>query len=330
MRQRLTGVVAVVLLVATTGVAVAQARGGPIVAVMPFDDAVIDRSSRWTFQGQRWSAGSGVADLITGELVSEARRWGTFRVVERDRLFEVLAEQDLGRDGRVDPATAARVGRILGADLLVMGAVSRFDVRSDRVGLPRQIGFDAERHRATVAFEGRLVDTTTAEILGIGRGHGDESTYGARIRRGDLAGLDFGSRQFHESLLGRAARKAASSVARDIAAEIDHVVAPGASSLRDADALVVYAERHGDQWWPMINRGARDGVREGDVLLIKRKRQDVFDPLTGELLKTIWDELGVMTIRDVDEKVASGPLVRAPGAPGTPQEGDVAIVQSRR
>jgi hypothetical protein len=99
--------------------------------------------------------------------------------------------------------------------------------------------------------------------------------------------------------------------------------------MEEADALVVYAERRGDAWWPMINRGARDGVREGDVLTIKRKRQDVFDPLTGELLKTIWDEVGVMTVRDVDEKVASGPMVSAPRGPLQPQVGDVAIVQKR-
>lgn len=214
--------------------------------------------------------------------------------------------------------------------MLLMGAVTRFDVRSDHVGLPRQIGFDAERHRATVGFDGRLVDTTTAEILVAGRGLGDESAYGARVRRGELAGLDFGSRHFVDSLLGRAARHAAQSLAREIAVELEHIVSPGTGAAPAGDALIVYAERRGEQWWPMINRGARDGVSEGDVLIIRRKRQDVFDPLTGELLTTIWDELGTMTIREVDEKVASGPLFQASDAPGSPQEGDVAIIRDRR
>jgi hypothetical protein len=79
----------------------------------------------------------------------------------------------------------------------------------------------------------------------------------------------------------------------------------------------------------MINRGARDGVRPGDVLLIKRKRQDVYDPVTGELLKTIWDELGVMTVREVDEKVASGPMVCSTQVPAQPRVGDVAILRDR-
>ncbi|MGI5819417.1 MAG: CsgG/HfaB family protein [Armatimonadota bacterium] len=331
MRMRFTAAMAAGLLAVTLSVAAAQGGGPvvrlPVVAVMPFDDAVISGNWGWTHHSRRWSPGAGVADLIASELVAEAEAWRSFRVVERDRLFEVLAEQDLGRDGRVDPATAARVGRILGADLLLMGAVTRFDVRTDHVSLPRTVGFDAERHHATVAFDGRLVDTTTAEIIARGRGTGNETSYGASLRRGELAGLDFGSSHFANSILGRAARQAARSMAREIAAELDRTIGPAGEWLAQADALVVYCETRGEQWWPTINRGARDGVREGDLLVIRRKRQDIFDPLTGELLKTIWDELGTMTVRSVEEKVASGPLAPAPHSPGQPQAGDVAILR---
>ncbi len=326
-------VTAAILLLAAT---VAMAAGGnrplldlPTVAVMPFDDAVIGGDCHWSYNARRWGPGAGVADLIVNELAGEAERWRTFRVVERDRLFEVLDEQDLGRDGRIDPATAARVGKILGADLLVMGAVTRFDVRSDYIGLPRRMGFDAERHEATVAFDARLVDSTTAEIIARARGHGDETSYGATICRGDLAGLDFGSRRFAESMLGKAAREAARSLARKIAVSMDERLAAGCDWLSEADALVVYAERRDGRWWPMINRGARDGVHEGDRLVIKRKRQDVHDPITGELLKTIWDEIGVMTVREVDEKVASGPLEHARSDDLWPDVGDVAMVLER-
>lgn len=333
MRVALKALVILCLLAATATACLAQGGGPvvrlPVIAVMPFDDAVIDRDCGWTYNARRWGAGAGVADLITGELVWQAERCRTFRVVERDRLFEVLAEQDLGAGGRVDPTTAARIGRILGADLLLMGAVTRFDVRSDYVGLPWRVGVDAERHHATVAFGGRLVDSTTAEIIVQACGQGNETRWGGRIHRGELAGLDFGSSHFADSMLGRAAHEAARSMAREVAMEVDAIVGPEPAHIRDADALVVYTERRGDQWWPMINRGARDGVREGDVLVIKRKRQDVYDPITGELLKTIWDELGVMTVREVDTKVASGPMVCAPDTPGAPGMGDVAVLQER-
>ena len=57
------------------------------------------------------------------------------RLVERQQLFEVLKEQKLSLSGLVDPATAVRVGRLLGAERLVYGSFVevgdklRFDMR---------------------------------------------------------------------------------------------------------------------------------------------------------------------------------------------------------
>ncbi len=333
MRRQWTGAAAALLLAITIATVTAQ-DGGPLlrlptIAVMPFDDAVIAGDCGWTWNSRSWSPGAGVADLIATELACEADRWRTFRVVERERLMEVLAEQDLGAGGRLDPATAAGIGRILGADLLLMGAVTRFDVRSDYIGLPWRAGFDAERHLATVAFDGRLVDSTTAAIVAQGRGQGNETRYGATIRRGSLAGLDFGSTQFGDSILGAAARKAARSLARGISGDVDQMVGPAGEWLAEADALVVYCEARDGGWWPMINRGGRDGVRAGDRLAIRRKVRDIHDPLTGELLKTIWHELGVMTVREVEDKIASGPLACPPDGGIRPEVGDVAVIVKR-
>ena len=73
---------------------------------------------------------------------------------------------------RVNPATAAAVGRIEGAELMVLGSVTEFGVQTtgggDRVlGV---FGGAAETVTARVAVEIRFVDTNTAEIMAIGRG----------------------------------------------------------------------------------------------------------------------------------------------------------------
>ena len=59
------------------------------------------------------------------------------RVVERDRLQALLEEQNLANSGRVDQSTAVRIGKVLGAQHLVMGAFvidprqnMRIDLRS--------------------------------------------------------------------------------------------------------------------------------------------------------------------------------------------------------
>ncbi|MEA3402029.1 MAG: CsgG/HfaB family protein [Armatimonadota bacterium] len=293
----------------------------PVVAVMPFEDGSVRADWGWHCRGTRYRAGAGIADMVANELAFEADRRRTFRLVERERLFEVLDEQDLGREGRIDPRTAARIGRILGADLLVMGAVTRLDVEEDWIGLPWRMGFEAERWEAVAVFDGRLVDSETAESVADAMGRGRETRLGGRIFRGDLAGLDIGGRHFQQSLLGRAAREAARSFAREVAVQLDRMVGATCDWLAEADALVVYVE----DGRVMLNRGARDGVRPGEVYRIRRLREEIHDPITGELLTTIYDELGVLTVRDVEEKVCIGGLEPAPDAPGPPRVGDMAI-----
>jgi len=54
-------------------------------------------------------------------LISDLSGFGTVRLVERDRLQEILDELNLAQSSRFDAATVARVGKLLGAQYLVMG-----------------------------------------------------------------------------------------------------------------------------------------------------------------------------------------------------------------
>lgn len=72
--------------------------------------------------GYNRSIGRGMADQLTTALVSS----GCFKVVERQNLEGVMAEQGLGQSGAVDSRTAARAGRIAGADLIITAAVTEF------------------------------------------------------------------------------------------------------------------------------------------------------------------------------------------------------------
>lgn len=75
----------------------------------------------------------GMAEMM----ITELARNPAIRVVERDRLQQLLAEQNLGSGDRVDKETAIRLGKVLGAHHLVMGSfvidprqAMRIDVRS--------------------------------------------------------------------------------------------------------------------------------------------------------------------------------------------------------
>src|ERR1700759_3401630 len=54
-------------------------------------------------------------------LISDLSALDGVRLVERDRLEEILAELKLAQSGKIDPATAAKVGKLLGARYMVLG-----------------------------------------------------------------------------------------------------------------------------------------------------------------------------------------------------------------
>jgi TolB-like protein len=105
----------------------------PTVAVLYFD-----------YEGKR----DELAVLKTGLaqiLISDLGAVDSCRVVERARLQALLDEQKLGQSGKIDRATAARVGKLLGAQMLVLG--SFFDLGT------------------TLRVDARLVEVETGRIL---------------------------------------------------------------------------------------------------------------------------------------------------------------------
>ena len=71
-------------------------------------------------------------ESITDQLITELGRRPTLRLVERSRIQEIFAEQDLAAGGLIDQNTAARMGRTLGAQYVIVG---NFVVVGDRLRL---------------------------------------------------------------------------------------------------------------------------------------------------------------------------------------------------
>lgn len=122
----------------------------PLAAVMPF---------AYSAQPQEFSgSAAGLADSLAGALV----RTGRLRLVERHRVDAVLQEARHAMTGAVDPATAAKVGKQLGAETVVIGAVVSVAVLEEL----RSMKFAKKSDRwVEVVVEARLVSTETGEIL---------------------------------------------------------------------------------------------------------------------------------------------------------------------
>jgi len=91
---------------------VAGQAGAPVVAVLSFDNNSIGKDAK-DFDG----IGKGVTELLITDLAASSK----VRVVDRSRIEQILAEQNLTKSGAIDAETAAKVGKLLGACYTIWG-----------------------------------------------------------------------------------------------------------------------------------------------------------------------------------------------------------------
>src|SRR5919198_5368561 len=151
------------------------------------------RVAIWEFENhadQHWwfskDLGPAARNHIDTEFSENKVLSSKFSVVERDKLNLVLKEQGLATAGAVDPTTAAKVGKLLGVQYVVMGGIDKFniDVTKAAVG-PFSVGGHIVQSFATVSI--RFVDTTTAERVVSISADGDVKTGGGFLKGTSLS-----------------------------------------------------------------------------------------------------------------------------------------------
>ena len=168
--------------------------------------AVMDLQNQTEFDDPR--IGRGMANMLVTALVNSDR----FTVVERnpDVLQNILEEQAMGLSGVVDAATAAKIGKILGAKGVVIGEVSEFGIRKTGAF----VGLGGQKTITTrVVIDARMVDVETGRILMAAPGIGKSST----STSGVALSFEFGTAGFDETTIGIATRKAVNQIVRKFA-----------------------------------------------------------------------------------------------------------------
>ena len=149
-------------------VAECQGKLKASVAISRFDNKV--RNATYYRSG----IGDAMADQLTTALVST----GCYKVVDRQNLKGVMDEMGLQNSGLVDPSTASRIGKLVGADLIVTAAITEFKdnsggsraaagggAGSNRVGAILG-GIMRSKKKAHMAVDLRVTDVQTSEIIG--------------------------------------------------------------------------------------------------------------------------------------------------------------------
>ena len=126
-----------------------ETKDRPTVAILYFD-----------YQGKDEQMGllrKGLAQM----LISDLSTLEHIRIVERDRLEEILAELKLGQSGKIDPATAARVGKLLGARYMVLGGY--FDMMNTLRADARVVEVETGKVVQSVGANGKPDDFMSVE-----------------------------------------------------------------------------------------------------------------------------------------------------------------------
>jgi curli biogenesis system outer membrane secretion channel CsgG len=134
----------------------------PRIAVLEFKNKA---DNQWWYHGGATAA----QDVFVTELVKS----GKFRVVEREQLEALMQEKGLTLSGDVDPKTAVRVGKLLGVNYLLTGAVTEYgntDVSGGGGGV------FAGKRKFVAALNARIIDTSTGEIAWADEASQEESS----------------------------------------------------------------------------------------------------------------------------------------------------------
>jgi curli biogenesis system outer membrane secretion channel CsgG len=292
-------------------VSVSHAQQKKRVAVMNFDYSTV-HSTVMSIWGADQDIGKGIADLLVDKLVND----GQFSVIERKALDKILAEQNFSNSDRADPSSAAKLGKILGVDAIIIGSITQFG-RDDKKtgvgggafgGFGRKVGvggFEKRESKAEVAVTARLINTETAEILASCTGKGQSMRGGTSLLgagagggSGGGAGLDMSSSNFGATILGEAVHAAVDDVGKQLDAKASILPA----RVITIDGLV--ADASGDSI--IINVGKRSGVNVGDRLEVRRKIREIKDPSSGKVIKRVEDKIGEMVVTEVDDGSATG------------------------
>ena len=159
--------------------------------------------------------GEGMREMLTTALFKSKH----FAVVEREAIDEVIKEQDLAGSGRVQQGTGAATGGILGADLIIAGAVTEFvadavTVKDGADAWGTQV--DGSMNKGYVSLDLRVIDAKTSEIVAATRVTGRTSDFGLAADPGEEAKLPVSLSVFARRPAERAIRSAIQKAVADM------------------------------------------------------------------------------------------------------------------
>ena len=263
---------------------------------------------------------SSTADGLTALLTDALVRDGRFVVVEREDLANVETEQQLGTQGAATHETAAAAGKLIGASLIIRGAVTKYDPNASASSFSIGMGFGSSGQGGTfgsksgdavIAIAIRVIDSTTGQVLATVKTEGKASTHESDFSLSGANVPALSSTNISATPFGRAAEDAIDKAVPRIALAANQQ--PWTAEVIEVDGDTVY-----------VNAGAEQNLHEGTQLHVRRKSKDLTDPATGVVLDTLMSDIGDIRVQSVRPKVSTAVVVNG----GAPARGDLLLVKA--
>ena len=258
------------LFAATRLLTAAEPAAKPRVAVLEFKNKTEGYIWAW------YRAGEAAQDMLVTELVKK----GNFRVMEREKLDAIMQEKNLQLSGDIDPKTAVKLGKMIGVEYLIAGAITELGVADRDVNVPsglfggRLPSVNVRSQKMDAAVDARAFSTSTGEIVWADTA--SESTSDSSVY---VAGAGGGveDRRKLDRLLRPVVLKLADSLSQT------KISTSGLGGVSDASGVAgKIAKASGGAIY--LNVGAEAGIKEGDEFDVYRAGEVIKDPDTGEVL----------------------------------------------
>lgn len=279
------------------------------VIVDEFDYSTVKTSVQAVFNTQA-DIGKGIRAMLVKRMADANK----VVIVERAKVDQLMSEQDRNASNRVKQGSGARVGRISGADAVLAGDIVVFgrDDKKTNVGAGgfargpfAGLHVKKEEDKAVVVIDYRLVDAETSEVIATGEARGESvrkssgfGGMGGSFGGGGGGGIDMTSSNFGQTIIGEATQ--------DCVNKLGDILSQQATTMkktvREVETRV--ADISGSTM--VIAAGANDGVNVGETFEILKVVREVRDPQTKEVLDTVTDQAGELTITSVRDKIATG------------------------
>ncbi len=248
------------------------------------------------------SSGGVPVQGIEAMLMDVMHKSKRFRLVERKVLDQTLKEQDLGATGRIAKPSAAKIGKILGAQYLFQAVITHYEagVEEKGGGLGGLLGGSAgallgalsvKESKAVLGMNFRLINSETSEIIYTDQVEAELSESGLTFGGAGITGgggLGGFMSKYAKTPIGQAVL---STINRGVYGLVKQTgTSPATGSVIKVKGNKIY-----------LNLG-QDAVEPGESLDLMRMGEQLIDPETGISLGGEEELVGSVKVTAAKEK----------------------------